>query len=273
MLLAVPATAQILPTPEGDSNQDDGAVFVALISTPVGGLAPVLDLGRLPGLRGGLHVTGQLGFVDPQGVDIRNFGLGIGTSLAGAAVRLTGGLTDYVCDNDEFVDPGFEFSMECNSGYFGGIDLTLPLLHHPVAGPNQGGFGAGLAISFGSAASDLLTIEFVDPFDGSRMVVKAKTQSFSATLGAPLSFIARSGDVLVMPHLTPRLAYGSTTADIEVESFGSEEETNDGIRFMVGAGVEVLMGRSGLGLGIGLQKFFIDEAEMTVGINISYRGR
>lgn len=277
-LLAAPASAQVLPVPDEDPDQERQArnalIYMALSSTPVGALAPTADPGRLPGIRGGLHLTGHAAFIDQQGVSNRNFALSLGMPVPGGTLRATGGFTDYICDEDDPFASDPDLSMECNSGVFAGLDVTVPFMKPPMGSPNGGGFAAGLALSLGASMNDLLELSFTDPFEGTRIDVTAKAQTMSAAIGVPLSLVARAGDILVVPHVTPRLAYGRATVDVDIPFFGDEERTESGFKFMAGAGVDILFGRSGFGLSYGLQRIFdVDDAEMTVGFGLSYRAR
>lgn len=271
--VAGPASAQLLPVPEIDPDLERQAknamIYRALSSTPVGALAPVADLGRLSGLRPGLHLTGHVALVDQEGMSHRNFALGLGMPVIGGTLRGTVGVTDHICEQDEVFGPDVELPpIECKAGVFGGLDVTVPLITPAMTSPNGGGFGAGLALSVGASTNNLVEVEV----PGTTSEVKANAQTMSAAIGVPLSFVARAGDVLIVPHVTPRFAYGHSTMEFKIPFFGSDEETEDGFKFMVGAGLDILMGRSGWGLGLGLQRFFdVDDAEMTVGFTISYR--
>lgn len=282
VLLASPVSAQILPVPDDPvtvtPDADESAAAMALSTTPVGALPALFDLPGVAGYSGRLQLHAQFGFQDQDGpFSVRNFGFGLTLPSASASVRLTAGVADFVCDDDDLFGEAAGVSFDCGMGFFAGADVIMPLIRPVRAGTSASGFGANLVVSLGGSSNDYAEIDFEDPFDpavsGS---IDLGMTNFSAAIGVPFSFVARSEDVLVIPHLTPRIGYGRSTMEADVNLAGvsgNEKQTAGGFRPMLGAGADIVFGRSGLGLGFGLQKIFAEDSDMLVGINLSFRPR
>jgi hypothetical protein len=280
LLCATPVFAQIIPVPEtpppSQDEIDEAAAYLALSTTPVGALAPIVEIPGLTGNAGRLKLHAQFGLVEEEGpFSTRNFALGLGIQRERAAVRLTGGVADFMCDDNGFFGPGDGVDLDCGMGFFGGVDATFSLMPPVLPGSSGSSFTANLAVSLGASSNDISEITLEDPFDPSvsdRIDVSAT--AFSAAVGVPLAFVVKSGDVVVTPHLTPRVGYGRARTKIEFELFGEQErlsERNSDILPMLGAGVDIQFGSFGLGLGV--HKIFAEESEMAVGINFSFRRR
>lgn len=282
VLLAAPASAQILPVPEDPGiegpDADEAAAMVALSTTPVGALPPLFDLPGIAGYSGRMQFHAQFGFLEQEGpFSVRNYGFGLSLPSTSATVRLSAGIADFVCDDDGIFGGEAGISFDCGMGFFAGADVIMPLIRPVRAGTSPSGFGANLVVSLGGSTNDYAEIDFEDPFDPalSGSIDLAMT-NFSAAIGVPFAFVARSEDVLVIPHVTPRIGYGRSTmeADIDISGFDQQEkETAGGFRPMLGAGVDILFGKSGFGLGFGLQKVFAEDSDMLVGVNLSFRPR
>ena len=282
VLLARPVSAQILPVPDdpglGGADPDEAAAVMALSTTPVGALPPLFDLTGVAGYSRRMQFHGQFGYMDEEGpFSVRNFGLGLSVPFSSSSIRLTAGIADFACDDDDLFGEESGITFDCGMGFFAGADVIMPLIRPVGAGTSASGFGANLVVSLGGSTNDIAEIEFRDPFDptvaGS---ADLGATSFSAAIGVPFSFVARSEDVLVIPHLTPRIGYGRATTESDFDFGGTvqhDEQTAGGFRPMLGAGVDIVFGRSGLGLGFGLQKIFAEDSDMLVGINLSFRPR
>jgi len=275
-LLTGSAGAQIIEPPLEDN--DEGLAYTALTTTPVGAFAPMAEIPSLWGSTGRMQVHGQISTQDQgAGASNRNFALGLTVPTGFGLLRFTAGLIDYVCDDDELFPPGEGFDLDCGAGYMGGVDATIPLIRPFLGGESASAVSANLVVSFGASTNDVAKISYEDPFDPAfSTTIDVTGTSWSAAVGIPLSFIAKSGETIVIPHLTPRIGYGSAKAKIEAEIEGDEQELSlkgADLRPMLGAGVDILFGQSGFGLGLGIQKVFADESEVLVGINLSFRAR
>ena len=282
LLHATPAFAQILPVPEqpapDEDDMDEAAAYVALSTTPVGGLAPMAEIPGLAGTAGRMQFHGQFGLVEQDGpFSTRNFAFGVGLPRQRMVVRLTGGIVDFVCDDEGLFQPGDGFELDCGMGFFGGADVTYPLVRPVLPGSSGSSFTANFVVSLGLSSSEITEISFEDPFDpfmNGEIDISATT--FSVAVGVPLAFVVQSEDITVIPHLTPRIGYGRARTTVGLEFQGERDReslTNSDFLPMIGAGVDINFGASGFGLGLGVQKIFAEDSEMLVGINLSLRRR
>ncbi len=279
VLLAIPAGAQQTPLPpiQGDPDElDEAGAFMALSTTPVGGLAPLADMPGVRGTAGRLEFHGQFGFLDEEGpFSTRNLALGFSIPGPVAVFRLTGGIADFMCDDDGLFAPEDGFELDCGLGFFGGVDATVPLIRPVLAGSSASSFSANLVFSLGASSNDLTEISFEDPFDPSLSGdIDVGSTTLSLAVGVPLAFVVRSEGITVIPHLTPRIGYGRAKTSFRLDVMGdrqSDSMTGSDALPMLGAGVDILFGPSGFALGVGAQKVFADDAETLVGINLSFR--
>lgn len=85
----------------------------------------------------------------------------------------------------------------------------------------------------------------------------------AASVGLPVSLIARegqSGDLLVVPFLTPGFGFGATYPD-----FG---ESGSGAHFMLGGGVGVTNRGGNVGLNVGFQHIAVDGGSTQFGAGV-----
>ena len=280
LLLSASASAQIIvPPPEPDRDAlKEAAAYLALSTTPVGALAPLAEIPGLAGSAPRLQLNGHVGLIEQEGpFSTRNFALGFSLPRRLAVVRLTGGVGDFVCDEDGLFQPGDGFEMDCGMGYFGGIDATFGLIRPVLPGSSGASFTANLVVSLGASSNDIAEIAFEDPSDPfMRGNIDVGATAFSLAVGVPLAFVVQSEGIAVIPHFTPRLGYGRAKTKVGFEFMGEEQRTSttdSDVLPMLGAGVDIHFGTSGIGLGLGMQKIFAEDSEMHVGINLTFRRR
>src|SRR5687767_9957053 len=167
-LVAAPASGQILPVPEPsgptEDEIDEAAAYLALSTTPVGALAPMSSIPGVGGTVGRVQIHGQFGFAEQEGpASTRNFALAVTFPSPLIAIRLTGGVADFVCDEDGAFGPLEGISFDCGMGFFGGVDGTNPLIRPVMTGPSSAGFSATMVISLGASTNDFIEAEFEDP--------------------------------------------------------------------------------------------------------------
>lgn len=93
----------------------------------------------------------------------------------------------------------------------------------------------------------------------------------SAAIGFPTAVVLHSGDVRIMPFLAPGIGYGRLSS---VAYFEDERPTSHGTHlFLLGGGVGLQFGRSGLGATLGFQRVIKSEGGGTqLGINMTWHG-
>jgi hypothetical protein len=258
-------SAQIFVDSAGADPQASAA-YLAIASTPLGALPPFVA--ALAGMgKTGIGFRGQFGLLDMEGSNsFRTLALGVDIPVGRGSVGLTGGLLDFACDEDQASEFGLE--LDCKRGFMIGVNWLAPLSTGKVS---EGGasFTIGIDGTVGFEKGDVLELRF--PPTGE--FLKARNTSLSAALGLPLALVARSGTMALVPHLTPRFAYGRLSLEFEESGGVSEEDSESGTRFMLGGGLELLFGASGFGIDLGFQKVFIEDGDTVLGFGLSYQPR
>lgn len=258
---ARPALAQDEEPPiETGFTDAQAAAYLALTITPVGALAPSQGwLLRRPGeapppMRLHAHVaTMDRG----AGIGQRVVAATLDMPAGAAALSITAGYLDVTCDDE--ATGGFDVGLECGGGLTVGARLGRALASRSLDAAGSSALVVGVEGTAGWASLDVLELEvFGTAFDVS-------AQGMSATAALPIALVARSGTTVVSPGIRPAVGWGRTRVD-----FGDGEDDNEsGVRAMFGAGVAVRFADR-VGLELGLQRVFFDEADTTFGVGISF---
>ena len=265
LLAARPAGAQIVPEPvdpptRGAGDDAGWAAYNALSLTPDAALAPMTGyLLARPGeplepLRFALRASGseRNAFTDQRIVAVT-----VDLPVRLTSVALTAGYVDFTCD--ELVAESGD-TEDCRGGWQAGARLGRSLWSYSLdaAGTNVLVLGAEGTAGYADAA--LFDVALVETGDEA----EARWEAFTASVALPLGVRARVGGVTVAPMIAPRLAWGRSTLDVERVS----RDTGSGVRFVLGAGVAVRLGRH-LGIDAGLQRVQVDGAGTTYGLAAS----
>jgi hypothetical protein len=229
--LGVAASAQAQGPSVGDI-----AGYVALSTTPVGAMTPVVSSAMLGRIAKGYSVTGQYGHVSDDALGFNSFGASISMPLSG--ISLGGSLG--------FISPSADGSKS---------NLMLGANAETNLGAWALGAGKNANLFTLSARGDL---GWANPDDGTGTDNSITALSFSA--GAPLALVLKNGDMTWAPFVTPGLGWGRLSATGASES---------GTRFMMGAGLGMTH-RNGWGVSVGMQKVFIENGKTVFGLNLSY---
>lgn len=255
------AAAQIQPAPtdpptSGRGTFDDAgwAAYYALSITPDASLAPVTSylLARpgevLEGLRVSLRASGaeRNAFTDQ-----RVFAGTVELPVVVASLALTAGWVDFRCD---------ELADDCRGGWQVGARLGRSLWSYSLDAAGSNVLVVGAEGTAGYADVAFFEVEGAE----TGTTADATASGLTASVALPFGVRARVGSVTVAPMVAPRLGYGRST--FEVQGFSSD--TGSGVRFVLGAGVAVRLGRY-LGLDAGLQRVQVDGATTTYGASAS----
>lgn len=261
VLVARPATAQLIPDSVSIESDGAAAAYLALTLTPVGALASTADylLARPGAGPRPPRLHGRFASLDRgPGIDQRTIAASVDLPLGAGGLGLTAGYVDVTCDDD--LTDGLEgIEIDCRGGLTLGAQFGMPLMSRSTDAAGTSALVLGVEGTAGYADVDIIEVQA----EGFGFSVDAGAKVFSATIGAPLAFVVRSGDVTVAPMLVPRVGFGRATA-----SLAGTDETQSGVRFMLGAGVGVRI-RSTIGVDAGLQKVFADDSEMVLGLGVS----
>ena len=229
--LGVAASAQAQGPSVGDI-----AGYVALSTTPVGAMTPVVSSAMLGRIAKGYSITGQYGHLSDDAAGFNSFGASVSMPLSGFS--LGGSLG--------FMSPSAQGSKS---------NLMLGANAETNLGAWALGQGKNANLFTLSARGDF---GWANPDDGTGTSNSITALSLSA--GAPLALVLKNGDMTWAPFVTPGLGWGRLSANGASES---------GTRFMMGAGLGMTH-RNGWGVSVGMQKVFIDQGKTVFGLNLSY---
>ena len=266
--LAAPAAAQIFPGGDEEGPAaGEIAAYYALTLNPVGAFTDVPHVRPGGQTRAGMRFL--YGQIDEEG-DLTRRAIGVGADflMGTATLSLIGGIQHFACPGKE--DVGFgTIDYDCRQGYMGGASIDLPLVHSTM-GAQGAGLNLGLQMTGGyGVANEVMKVKFDD--GSTRSSITVGMNGYSATLGLPLSIVAKSGNFNIVPHLTPRFGWGSADMKIEFsdDPASNEEDTESGTRFMLGGGVGVYF-QNGVGLTLGFQKVFIEDGAAAIGLGVTW---
>ena len=226
--LGVAASAQ------AQTSLGDAAAYLALSTTPVGAMTPVVSSAMLGRIAKGYSITGQYGHLSDDAAGFNSFGASISMPVSGFS--LGGSLG--------FMSPSADGSKS---------NLMLGANAETNLGAWALGEGKNANLFTMTVRGDL---GWANPDDGTGNSITAL--SFSA--GAPFALVLKNGNMTWAPFVTPGFGWGRLSANGASES---------GTRFMMGAGLGMTH-RNGWGVSAGMQKVFIENGKNVFGLNISY---
>jgi len=227
--LGVAASAQ------AQTSVGDAAAYLALSTTPVGAMTPVVSSAMLGRIAKGYSITGQYGHLSDDVGGFNSFGASVSMPVSGFS--LGGSLG--------FMSPSAQGSK---SNLMLGANAETNLGAWALSeGKNANLFTMSLRGDLGWA----------NPDDGSG---NNSITALSLSAGAPFALVLKNGDMTWAPFVTPGLGWGRLSAQGASES---------GTRFMMGAGLGMTH-RNGWGVSVGMQKVFIDQGKTVLGLNVSY---
>lgn len=229
--LGVAASAQAQGPSVGDA-----AAYVALSTTPVGAMTPIVTAAMLGRIPKGYSIAGQYGHLSDNTAGFNSFGASISMPVSGFSL-------------------GGSLGMISPSATGSKSNLMLGANAETNLGAWAIGDGKDANLFTMSARGDF---GWANPDDGTGTGNSITALSFSA--GVPFALVLKSGDMTFAPFVTPGLGWGRLSAN------GASESGN---RFMMGAGLGV-SNRNGWGASIGMQKVFINQGKNVFGLNVSY---
>jgi len=211
----------------------DIAAYVALVTTPVGALPP---LPPTPPIADGVappHFDLRYGRWKFDGDDAAQHTIGAGVRFGAGGGQGSLTASYMTCDG-------------CDGAIGLGLEMTAALVQ-PTGGQSSA-FSVGVRPAVGVARN-------LGDVDGT---------SYSASLGLPVGLHVRTaGGAEVVPFLMPGFGFGGLSGEGESES---------GTRFMLGGGLGVANLSGGLGLHVGFQKIFLEDAPTQFGLGLSFGG-
>ena len=227
--LGVAASAQAQGPSVGDA-----AAYVALSTTPVGAMTPIVTSAMLGRIAKGYSVTGQYGHLSDDAAGFNSFGAAISMPVSGLSL---GGSLGYIAPSAQGASGNMMLGLNAETN-LGAWALG--------AGKDANLFTMSVRSDFGWA----------NPDDGAG----SNFTSLSLSAGAPFALVLKSGEMTWAPFVTPGFGWGRISENSVSES---------GTRFMMGAGLGMTH-RNGWGVSVGMQKVFIDNGKTVFGLNLSY---
>ena len=250
-------------SPAAAQSAGEQSAYVALLYTPVGGLPPLPPVSDSLARKSGVSLLGRLGHTSrgegaltltsyalsvevPRGRMRLGATLGYLSASCGAAWQ--GGDDD--CAGDIMIG-GSMRSMITNRS-LNGNDAPAHGQKSPQSG-SDGRFIVGFDANVGYS-----------PRQGEN--------AMAAAASLPTGLALQSGSVRIMPFLTPGLAYGRLN-DVAYEDVDEEPTSYGAITFMIGSGVGLQFGASGVGANLGFQRVMKSQGGATqLGIGMTWNG-
>jgi hypothetical protein len=222
--------------------------YLALISTPTGGLPDAVPFwmtgaqGARPGFRA------AFGYLDLEGGSLRNFAGTFDIPFGQNDVGVTVGYLSPDCGD-----------ADCDGHIMFGADYSRPLVRSAPGSSSQ--FTLGVLANVGYAKPDL----------GVDVGTDVDLTAWSGSVGAPLSIALPSGNVKIIPFLTPAAGWGQISASVDAGGTDLSVDIDD-FRFLLSGGVGVSNLAPGLTINAGLKKVFVEDGDILFGIGVSWNG-
>ena len=225
--LTIAASAQAQQGPSAG----DIAGYLALSMTPAGAMAPTVSNAMLGRVSKSYEIAGRYGHLSDA---YNSFGVSASMPVSGFTLGATLGYLSPSCTG-------------CDG------NMTLGLNGETNFGAMRIGDGKDASkITFGARGD----FGWANPKDAG---VSATALGLSA--GVPVTLVAKSGNMVFAPFVTPGFGWG------RISSGGASES---GTRPMLGAGLGLQNISNGWGVSVGMQKTFIDQGKSVIGFNVSY---
>lgn len=236
------------------------SAYVALSYTTVAGLPPLPpttdSLGWKDG--GGLVLHGRLGHMSRSGgLSLRAYGVGVEFPVGRASV---GGTLAYLSANCGELWAG---DTDCQGDVMVGGTMRMPLASRRLGPPAP-------KAKRGAPPANESSLLFA--LDGSvGYSPRQGEQALAFAAGIPTAVVLRRGDVRILPFITPSLGYGRLG---NVSYFEDEAPRAHGaMKFMIGGGIGLEFGSSGIGASAGFQRVLKSSGGATqLGLGMTWRG-
>jgi hypothetical protein len=259
VVLAVGAVGAVAGTAAAQS-ADEQSAYVALIYTPVAGLPPLPPLSDTS-RKNGVSLLGRLGRTSRDGgaLTLTSYALGVEVPRGRMRLGATLGYLTASCGFD------WQGSDQCAGDIMLGGTVRTLITNRPL---NAGEAPRARKGSAQSGADGRLVVGF----DGSVGYSPRQGESaMAAAASLPTGLALQSGSVRITPFLTPGVAYGRLG---KVETEEDEVATSHGsITFVIGGGLGLQFGTSGIGANVGFQRVMKSSGGATqLGIGMTWRG-
>jgi len=243
-------------------SSDQQSAYVALIYTPVAGLPPLPPVTDSLG-KSGVSLLGRVGHTSRDGGALTLTSYALGVEIPRGRMRL-GATLGYLS-----ASCGFEWqgSNDCAGdimigGSARGLITSMPL------GQSEAPSNGKKAASSSSNQGKLIV-----GFDGAVGYSPRQGETaMAAAANMPTGLALQSGSVRIMPFLTPGVAYGRL-GNIAYEGEDEAPTSHGAITFVIGGGVGLQFGTSGIGANVGFQRVLKGYGGATqLGVGMTWNG-
>jgi hypothetical protein len=260
--LAVALATLVWSAAASAQTADEQSAYVALIYTPVAGLPPLAPVALSAAGKdtAGVLFQGRLGHMSRRGgLSLTTYGIGVEAPMGRARLGATLAYLSASCG--QF----WAGETDCAGDVMLGGNLRATLKSMSLSSSEQ--LPKGRRASRASNEGSL-----VIGFDGSvGYSPRAGEQAMSVAAGLPTAVVLGSGDLKVMPFVTPGVGYGRL-GNVVYCDCGAVGAFGD-MAFMLGGGVGLQFGSSGMGATLGFQKVFKSDGGTTqFGLGMTWQG-
>jgi len=233
------------------------AAYVALIYTPVAGLPPLPPVTDTTG-RGGVSLLGRLGHTSRDGGALTLTSYGVGVEVPHGRMKF-GATLAYLSASCGF---DWQGSDQCAGDIMLGGNVRTLITDRPLnaSEPRRKGAPPGndgrLVVGFEGSLG-------YSPRQGET--------AMGGAVSLPTGIALQSGTLRIMPFITPGIGYGRL-GNVQMEE--DQAPTSYGaITFMVGGGLAMQFGSSGIGANVGFQRVLKGYGGATqLGIGMTWQG-
>ncbi|MDF2774105.1 MAG: hypothetical protein K0S86_3602 [Geminicoccaceae bacterium] len=250
-------------SPAAAQSADEQSAYLAMIYTTVGGLPPLPpstdSLGRTIG--SGFVLHGRLGHTSRSyGPTLNGFGVGVEFPTGRYSFGGTLAYLSASCDADWAGD-----ASECAGDIMIGGTVRATLASRPLGGTPASPRKKGGA----RPRNENSLLVGVDGSLG--YSPRQGEQALAIAGGVPTAIVLERGDLRILPFITPGVGYGRLG---NVSFFEDERPTAHGkFVFMLGGGVGLEFGRSGMGASVGFQRVLKSSGGATqIGLGMTWSG-
>jgi len=241
---------------------NEQAAYTALYYTPVAGLPPLFPSMDTSSRASGssLVLHGRVGEMQRRdGLSLKTMGAGIEAPMGHWTLSGTVAYLSASCGPDWAGDP------DCDGDIMFGANVTRTLMIKPIGEPPPAPKGKRPSRSSTNEV-------FLLGFEGSAgFSPRQGEQALALSAGVPLALAIRNGDTRIIPFITPGIGYGR---------MGNVDYYDDGVTAsygsiapMLGGGLGLQFGKSGIGATLGFQKVFKSDGGTTqFGLGMTWQG-
>ena len=249
-------------SPAAAQSAGEQSAYVALLYTPVGGLPPLPPVSDSLARKSGVSMLGRFGHTSrgEGALTLSSYALSVEVPHGRMRFGATLGYLSASCGAEW---QGAE--NDCAGDIMIGGSMRSMITNRSINGNDAPAHGKK-----SSSSSDGRFIVGVDANVG--YSPRQGENAIAAAASLPTGLALQSGSVRIMPFLTPGLAYGRLS-NVAYEGVDEEPTSYGAITFMLGGGVGLQFGSSGVGANLGFQRVMKSQGGATqLGIGMTWNG-